>query len=274
MSSPSDFGDFADSFGSEPAPTHKPLPPLPTDKELSTALAETKGHGLASVLRRINQQAFRDICTAATWAFWETGEQPTPQSMVKYLAHHPRDITSIKKTMASPEFTTFLQLRGIWTRGPLSERQLLALQMLTDMSSTATLKGRLQRASIPWWEFQAWLRQPAFSAEMHRFSDAMLTDAIPLAKQQIAQQATNGRFEAIKYLMEITGVHDPARRQAMDVQMVVGAIMESLMAHVTDMAALAAVAKDIRRITAKAGIPDSSPGSGPTSPYAVIDASP
>jgi hypothetical protein len=214
----------------------------------------------------MTQADFREVCKAATYAFWETGELPTPRTVVKYIAVGNRNLTELAKTMSSPEFTEFLRIRGISNTGTLDERQLLALQYLTDLSSDLTLRGKLRKIGVQWWEYQAWLKHPEFANRLRGWADTVMDDAIPLAKVAVATQAANGKLDSIKYLMELTGVHDPARRQALDVQRVIAAVMESLMRHSTDLKLLKAVAEDIRDITKVNGLPQAAPGS-----YAVID---
>ena len=124
----------------------------------------------------------------------------------------------------------------------LSTQQLLAIPALTD-STTPSLAARLKKAGITDKTYQQWKKQPAFA----KMLDRNLKDLEPEMLTALSGQAVNGDLRAIELAFEITGKHNPRQQQQVDLQVIVGKVLEAITQEVKDTDTLA-------RINARLGL--------------------
>lgn len=242
-----------DIFSDDNLPVPKDFPKGPDTNEVLKVVAPPVG---------IPTDQFRDVCNALVWNWYHSKGSAaiTPENLSRYTkAGKPLSI--IKKVMESPAFADFAARRGISLsdHDKLDERQLLALQVISDISSKGTLKYRLNKIGVSWFEYQAWLKNPSFAAAQRKISEDSIKEAIPLAKMKLAEKSADGQMDAIKYMFEISGEHDPNKRQILDVQALMRAIVDVLSKHLAPTPDLArAIGADIALVAAQFGIGEKS----------------
>lgn len=136
------------------------------------------------------------------------------------------DPTMLQRLYRTPEFAKALELRGVtavWLG--LSERQLMVLTLVTDLSDRRGLNTKLRQASVPGWEWEQWLSDPKFAKVVRSQSEDLLVSHNPLINMALVQRAEGGDLPSIKYVNELTGRWDPDAKQAINVrEMLMGVI--------------------------------------------------
>lgn len=128
----------------------------------------------------------------------------------------------------------------------LHPRQLLALSIMTDVSSRMTLKTRLSRAGIDEREWQNWLRNEQFRNKFEKISREVFIKSQSSIDLQVASGALDGKLEFIKYYNEITGRFDPKTRSRQDIQQVLQAVVEIITRNVTDPVILNRISSELQ----------------------------
>lgn len=173
----------------------------------------------------ILDQTNRIYTPDAIFDYWPT---------TKKLAHRagPRPtLLQIQRWMKGKKYESDLANLGMkkdQDSGSLTAEQIVALNFLTDTSSTKSFQARLKELSIPPVKYRAWMRQKEFNTAIRKIASTALTDAIPMAEIQLAARAEEGDLKTIKYLFEVTGRHDPARQQQVDTQALIGVIIDTV----------------------------------------------
>lgn len=159
---------------------------------------------------------------------------PTQSDIYNFLERKV-DYDIIAKYLSDPNTDPALSELGVNspTQG-LSERQMLAISLLTSFTDQRPLQAKLKSIGVKDWEFNNWLGYPKFQTAYRKITEDLLNEAQPALNTALVQLATGnapnqgGRpdLSSIKFLMEINGRWDPASRQVMD--------MRSFMTKVVD----------------------------------------
>jgi hypothetical protein len=180
----------------------------------------------------------------------------TVTTVRQYAPHLTSD--EISKVLSSKEYHQTLVLRGVRTEDPsgkqhLSGEQMLALQALTDLSSSLTLERRLKKAGVTWYQYQAWLHDPLFRSHLDALSAKAFNSATAQIDMQLASGALEGRLDFIKTYYEITGRNSPDRKAHQDVQMILNAVVEIVTRNVKDSQTLSRISAELSAVVAKLG---------------------
>lgn len=127
----------------------------------------------------------------------------------------------------------------------LTEKQLGLLHILSSVADNRPFARQLKEAGVSTAQWKAWLKQPIFAAAYQKMLGDALNEAMPLAKAKLANKIGQGDIQAIKFGMEVTGVHNPARDKQVDAEQLLGVVLEVLEEQVKDKELLSAIAAGI-----------------------------
>lgn len=132
-------------------------------------------------------------------------------------------------------FQQACEVRGtpIWGREGLSDRQLMAVHFILD-STIPTLAGRLRAAGVTMKEYNLWRKDPNFRKVLATVGGDVLKDATTDMETTLTGLAVNGDLRAIELAFEITGRHNPKNQQLIDLQILVGKLIEAIKEEVKD----------------------------------------
>lgn len=186
--------------------------------------------------RTASKERFVQVIEAAVEHFKDTHGQiyPTPERLAEYL---PRNFpkTLLERLFQDDTFYSALRMRGIQPPDePLTERQLMCIAVLSDFTSTKSIKGKLTDLGIKWWEYQAWLAQPRFAKKHRDASEALFEKAQAAVNSQLVAGAVSGKLDYIREFNVLSGRNDPARKQMMDVRDILNGVVDILTRNISD----------------------------------------
>lgn len=175
-----------------------------------------------------------------TWILDQKGKAVHPDAIFNYWPTSPsmRDkagkrptLLQIQRWMLKPKYAKDLEKLGMKVNqdeSSLTAEQIMCLQYVTDPSSTKSFHERLKDLGIKPVTYRSWMRQKEFNEMIKRMSANALADSMPIAEAQLAAGAQAGDLKYIKFAMEVTGRHDPARQQQVDTQALIGVIIDTV----------------------------------------------
>lgn len=203
----------------------------------------------------ISDSVYRRVVAAAELAY--TNQRtvvgigrvlPTPEQIGEICNVQNRLIVKIT---TSREFKNELARRGIrWTENPkvnsgLTPEQILVLGIVTDPTNRKPFAEKLKSAGISYATYRNWLKNPAFSERVRALGEQMLDENISVVHQRLTNKAAGGDMQAIKLFYEVSGRHDPAKQQTLDIARIIGLVLESLTRRVRDPEILMGVSSDL-----------------------------
>lgn len=207
---------------------------------------------LLPVPANLSPASFRGVLAGATAAYSIKKGVPTVQEISEYCTQRP---ATISKVIASPEFKTIMSSRGFpFEVAKLSPEQLFAVSIITDPSNRKPLASKLKQAGVSYAVYRAWLKQPHFSQYIQKISEDMLGEHVQDVHTRVLEKATNGDIQAIKLYYELTGRHDPQKQQMIDLNGIIGLLLEVITRYVPDTVALSKITQDID-IIMSGGVP-------------------
>lgn len=200
--------------------------------------------------KNIKPSIFNRVTTAAEVLYLRgNGKMPSIDSL---SAESKVPVTILLKVLQSQAFLKRMKARGInWkssdNRGEirLTTEQAAAINFLTDPTSKLDLTQRLKKAGITYSVYRNWLRNPAFSALIRGVAETNLDAHLPDFHTQVIKRGLAGDLKAIQFAYELTGRHDPAKQQAVDMSRLVMLLLEVITRHITDPDKLLAINADI-----------------------------
>lgn len=207
-------------------------------------------HPVVEAPEGISDTTFRNVVGAAYTA-WMIEKEQSIEVIAKYCNHQVR---TISKVVGTEQYRRAMSIRGVPVRNEhgLSAEQVLCINAITDASDRADLRTRLKRVGVSHSQYKAWLRQPQFRHAVTNLGESNLTDHLPSVLTALTNKATSGDVNAAKFLLEVSGRHDPTRRQAMDVQSVLMQVIEIITRNVTDKEVLGRIASEMQMLSGAA----------------------
>ncbi len=208
-----------------------------TDSQYTTAVG--------SLPEGIKPDDFSIVVNAVYHDYTSKKRLPTVQEIQRLTLVSNKIISSILET---DEFRQAVTARGIpWDNtGGLTATQMLVAQILTNPTDKRELKIKLRGAGVTYTQYRAWMNQPAFSQYMHKITEGMLTEHIPDFNTVLTKKALAGDLNSIKYINELSGRHDPNRQQILDLQNMVGILLDIIQRNVKDPVAMKAISDEFR----------------------------
>lgn len=154
----------------------------------------------------------------------------------------------IGKIIVTDEFVKAINARGVpWeSYNKLSSQQMLVAQIVTNPTDKRPLRAKLKSAGVTYPQYRAWMNQPVFSQYMNRITEGMLIDHLPDFNTVLTNKGLAGDINAIKYINELSGRHDPNRQALLDLQAVVQNLLEIIQRNVTDPATFQRIAAEFQ----------------------------
>lgn len=146
---------------------------------------------------------------------WRAGKRPS--------------VTAITQFKRTDEYRKLMLEVGIevYDVSELTQEQISAISLLTNYSDPRSPRMKLKSLGIPWVRYTAWMKQQAFNEAIRSVAGKALEESIPLAEVKIAEKAAEGDIKYIKFLFEITGRHNPAQQQLVDVQALMNVMIDA-----------------------------------------------
>jgi hypothetical protein len=212
-----------------------------------TELPKTVGAanlGPIEIPKGINNVSFWQIVGAVSIAYEdEPFKQPTVETLMQISGLQK---LTVVKTLSTDAFIEALRRRGVpWklTDG-LSAQQMYCLQILTDPTGGRDFTRKLKQAGISHAIYRAWLKQPLFARALNQMSENTIKESQSQVLTQLTRRATEGDIRAIELFNQMTGRWNPAQMEQMNVELVVGKIVEIITKHVTDPVILQKIATE------------------------------
>jgi len=172
-----------------------------------------------------------------------------PKAPDIYAEHkdHYENVLQVAAIFEHEDFIVQACRRGIpWKkRKGLTTKQLLALQAVMNPGATGTLTARLRSVNVSPSTWAIWMKDPTFKSYYTAMGSSVLEEAVPMMKTSLANLATKGDLNAIKFAMEVTGEYNPANQAAIEVKAVLAAVVEIISKHVTDAETLTKIGFDL-----------------------------
>lgn len=132
--------------------------------------------------------------------------------------------------------------------GALSAEQLKCINTLLDFNDNRSDRQKLKALNIPSTTYAAWKKDPGFQAYMQQRAENLFGDNLDEVHRALLDNARSGDISSIKLIYELTGRHNPNAKEPINTRQVLTLVIESIMRHVKDPAAIEAVAADLRLI--------------------------
>jgi hypothetical protein len=193
----------------------------------------------------VSREQFNNVVSAAYTAYLGLrGATPSVDQVASYSNCKKKTVAKILDT---DEFLVVITARGCnWTQAKgLTSKQMLSLTVLSNPSDRRDLRAKLRSIGATYAEYQAWLKQPLFQEKVTEITEAMLGDNIGNVHQSLVNQATGGNVRAIELFYQITGRHDPAQKQVVQMDIIIKLLLEILTRRISDTEVLDMIVKDI-----------------------------
>lgn len=144
----------------------------------------------------------------------------------------------ILKSHQKPE-TIILKVNDDWRDNALTPEQLKVANAMLDLVDTRSQKKKLQDLNVSTSKYQSWLKDPIFSAYLHKRAEDILGENKHEAALALMDKVRMGDTKAIQFYYELTGRYvsggaASANTQAMDFQGLLVAILEILNDEIDD----------------------------------------
>lgn len=198
---------------------------------------------LLPVPANVSPAVFRAVLAGATAAYSINKGVPTLLQIKEYCQC---TVPSISKVLVTSEFKSVMRMRGYpMDNVQLSPEQIFAVGVITNPTNRKPLNEKLKQCGIPYSMYRAWLKQPHFMAYITKISEDMLGEHVADVHTKVVERAASGDIQAIKLYYELTGRHDPQRQQMVDINNIIGLLLEVITRYVPDAIALSKITKDI-----------------------------
>lgn len=202
----------------------------------------------------VGDKTFRHIVGAANTAYVAVRGIPTIDQIYEYSDKRVTK-AKISSVVLTDEFKDAMEQRGISWRpddySGISTEQMYCIQILTDPTHKArTLQAKLKLAGIPYAKYRNWLKQPTFARYLNNLTEGMLSDHVGDLHTTLMNKALNGDLNAIKYVHELSGRHDPNQQQIKDLRVIVDNLIEIISQEVKDQETLIRIANKMNLVMA------------------------
>ena len=211
---------------------------------------------------RVKPRDVKGLSEALTFteSYYQTNNGKLPvEDDFKFLKALGVKKSEIEEILKSEEFREGCAKRGIhWPKNydnnralalrVLSPQQQHCILVVTDPTRNDNLRSRLEAVGVSYNIYRNWRKQPAFSNALTVLSEDVLNDNLSSVHTSVTSRAVAGDISAARLVYELTGRHDPAKQQMVDLARIVGLILSSLQQHVTDPQVLAKLSTDMDKI--------------------------
>ena len=186
--------------------------------------------------------------------FWETGLIATPEKIAEDL--HV-ELQIVQASLKKPAVVDNLKSRGIDLLGydssskVLTPTQVVLANLLMNVHDPATLREKLKLVHVSLQQYNAWLRQPAFSAYLRARAETQFGANDFTAFNRLTELVEAGDLGAIKMFLEMRGAYQPVSRSTaqVDVHVILNQVIEAVGRHVSNPVALVQIAEELEAVT-------------------------
>lgn len=194
----------------------------------------------------ITTALFQGVVAGASAAYSLKRGIPTVEEIAQHCNHSKKNISRVIQT---DEFKQLMKFRGFpFETTKLTPEQYFAVSIITDPSNKKPMGVKLKQAGINYATYRAWLKQPHFKEYITQISEAMLDEHVADVHTMVVNQATNGNLTAAKMFYELNGRYDPNKQQMVDLQNIIGLLLEIITRYVPDAVTLRKINEDINTV--------------------------
>ena len=202
-----------------------------------------------------------DIVLGAVHVLWMRGDsklptvkqicdfagQVDPDDVRKILAHRRFRSACLERNIQWPANWNESYHSGAVLRSHLRPEQAQVLAMVLE-PGRESFQQKLRKAGINAATWMNWLKEPMFAEAVKTSAEHMLETSMAAVHASVVNSASSGNVQAQRLFYEMTGRHDPAKQQMLDLKNMVGLLLEVLTRHVTDAVVLKKVTDDLDRV--------------------------
>ena len=206
---------------------------FPSDREIKMRPVGKTKWRVGATPNGISYADYQDVLNTVYHLYTKNRALPDLQSI---SLHSMVGAATVKKAVETKEFVQAITARGVpWldSKG-LTSQQMLAIQVLTNPTDKRALKDKLRAVGVTYPVYRGWMNQPAFSQYMFKITEGMLTDHLPDFNTALTNKGLAGDLNAIRYINELSGRHDPNRQQVLDLVAIVEKLLDIIQRNVTD----------------------------------------
>lgn len=199
--------------------------------------------------RRLDEKQVK-VLSIIDQLFWETGYAPTHETISERLGF---GIDYIKKCYKNETFRQALIVRGVdlnpeASKLALQPKQVMLANLLLNAHDRRSVREKLEQVEVSSQQYNAWLRQPAFSDYLRKRAEAVFKSADWEAYQSVVDGVRSKDLNATKFFFELRGLYSPRVQIDVNVETVIVQVVEVIQRHVKDPHVLTAIANDIEKI--------------------------
>ena len=174
-----------------------------------------------------------------------TGLVPTRQLCLEEV---PCSGPFYDRTTKKPEWAKALQSRGIrvdQSSKIVTPDQMTCINTILDRADTRSDKKKLADLGIATQTYQGWLKDPAFREYYSKRCEALFPDMTNEAHRALMDNVSRGDLGSIKLAYEMTGRWSSKTVGELNIDFLLMKVLETIQKHVTDPAALSAIADEL-----------------------------
>lgn len=171
---------------------------------------------------------------------------------------HKDEVVRYSMLVNTQAFKEALRMRGVsiekWSDDP---KKVQALALLTDPLARGTFEGKLKRLGLNSQIWDSWLADPELAQQFRNLTEQNFKKRqgeVNLRLQSMALGDGARALEAIKYYNEVSGRHDPARRQQLDIQQFTQGVIDIITSEIKDDELLMKIASRLALLTGANGV--------------------
>lgn len=190
------------------------------------------------------------IVTYIDQRFWETGGLVTDDKIMEDLKLSKQVVTNAWK---KAEVRQALIARGVdltpeSSRELLTPTQVIVANLVMNVNDKRSVREKLAMVAVSTQQYQAWLRQPAFSGYLRKRAESAFASTDHVAYQSLISLVEEGDRDSLKLFFEMRGIYNPKLQVDVNIEMVVVRLVEIVAKHVTDPAVLEAIAMELETV--------------------------
>jgi Helix-turn-helix of insertion element transposase len=139
--------------------------------------------------------------------------------------------------------------------GGLSTRQVAAVASVTNFADPRSRYVKLRELGVTMTQWNGWRKNPIFRDYLLKISSDNFEESVDHVHTGLMKAIDQGRPDAIKFYMEVTGRYQASSVEAQNFKLVLARVMEAIQRNVRDPEVLRAIAVDFDAILAAPSVP-------------------
>lgn len=184
---------------------------------------------------------------AISWlqVFWNRYGSYPEKHQIKEAGH------SAALDLSNAEIVKALRNRGIsvgYEEFQPTNEQLAAITAIVNFDDKRTRGSKLKDLGISVATWDGWMKDERFRDFVHELSNKNFSNALHVAQEGLLTAVEDGKVDAIKYYMELTGRAKEADPALQNIRVIMSRIIESIQYRVKDPDIIRLVANDFEEI--------------------------